>query len=257
MSGTERPDSSRREPGGRAGRTEDRSSGCNGDMHKAPAGVHVTAVDLPRLDVVDGLVSCLEQRGLSVERLSPQSGEDAPEEADRLLRADDKEQRAVLLGVQGAPGRALLAELARQQRTTVVAILPSADPQELAQCVADGAAGAIGAGYSVEQALTVFDQAVNGVICLPATVVSEAIQSARTQTGSPELSEEQVELLKALTDGVTVGDLARTTHRSRRTMTRILRKLYDSIGVGNRRQAVEWATEKGVLAGPASTEVAS
>lgn len=232
----------------------DRSDGTGG----AGTAVEVLAVDLPPLDVADGLVAALQERGLDVVRLEEPQGEGPPEETEDPLRVQSNGSRVVLLGVHdGTPDRALLAELAQQPKTIVIAVVRSADPRQLARCVADGAAGAIGANDDVEQALTVFDQAINGVTCLPAAVVSEAIQAARLDGGSPQLSEQQVELLRALAEGIPVGDLARATHRSRRTMTRVLRKLYDSIGVGNRRQAVEWASARGLLDAPAKTGVAS
>lgn len=258
MTGTVCPKGSGEKPS-RALPVAESGSTRRGDDPEEDGGVlQVIAVDLPPLGVVDGLFGSLRERGLEVVRLEAQLVHGPSDGAEEVLRGQDEGHRVVLLGVQdGTPSRALLAEMAQRPRTTVIAVVPSGDPHQLARCVADGAAGAIGANDSVQQALTIFDQAMNGVTCLPAVIVSEAIQTAKLDAGSPELSEQQVELLRALAEGVPVGDLARSTHRSRRTMTRVLRKLYDSIGVGNRRQAVQWATARGLLNAPRNTGVAS
>ena len=253
MSGTVRPDSSGDEQDQAAPVPDCNEARRSDDTEEAAVPVRVVAVDLPPLGIVDGLLDSLHERGFEVVRLG-RSEDGSAEGTDEVLRGQDDEPRIVLLGVEDStPDRALLAEMAQQPRTTVIAVVASADPPQLARCVADGAAGAIGAEDSVEQALTIFDQAMNGVTCLPAAVVSEAIQTAKSHAGAPDLSTEEIELLRALAEGVPVGDLARSTHRSRRTMTRVLRKLYDSIGVGNRRQAVQWATARGMLTPPTDT----
>lgn len=151
-----------------------------------------------------------------------------------------------LVGVVGREGRALLASAAADAgEIPVVAIVDSADPGDLAACLADGARAVVGPSMGAEEAFSVIDQACRGVTCLPTEALMETIQLARSQP-SADLSPVELEMLSAMVEGMSVTDLARSMHHSTRTMTRLLRKLYDKLGVGNRRQAIEWAVREGV-----------
>ena len=53
--------------------------------------------------------------------------------------------------------------------------------------------------------------------------------------------------LRALAAGATVHQLAERIGYSEREMYRLLRAVYDRLGVPNRTQALVWATRQGIL----------
>jgi len=154
----------------------------------------------------------------------------------------------VVVSATGAAGRVLLAEVcSRSPDLPVVAMLDSGElPDDAIACLASGARGVIDPAMEAEEAAGFVEQAWLGVTCMSSEIVEASIRQARAEPDDCALCPEELELLRALVGGTPVQELAEKTHRSSRTMTRVLRRLYDHIGVGNRRQAVEWALERGL-----------
>lgn len=186
-----------------------------------------------RVRRVRRLATALRHRGFVVRALHPSA-------------LDDVE--VILVSATGAAGRVLLAEVcSRCPDLPVVAMLDSAElPGDAIACLASGARGVIDPAMEAEEAAGVVEQAWLGVTCMSSEIVEASIRRARAEPDDRTLCPEELELLRALVSGTPVRELAEKTHRSPRTMTRVLRRLYDHIGVGNRRQAVEWAVERGL-----------
>ena len=61
------------------------------------------------------------------------------------------------------------------------------------------------------------------------------------------LDQTDIEILKFLADGMTLGAIGRRLDLSERTVRRRLRGICDDIGVGSPIAAVVWAVRRGVL----------
>lgn len=192
----------------------------------------VTGVGVPATPWVRALLGSLRRKGFA-----PLTAEQTVEEAT-----------VVLVGVDGAADRSLIAQLAHSREgLAVVAVVTGDDPHEAVACLVDGARGVIQPSMGPDEAAEVINQAWLGMTCLSSGTLQATLDAVRSEPKDPELDAEQLEVLRALADGVAVADLAARTHRSRRTMTRVLRRLYDCLGVGNRRQAVDWARRQQLI----------
>lgn len=162
---------------------------------------------------------------------------------DELGQAD-----IYLVAVSGPADRALLSEVVQAVgECPVVAVASFSDTWDMAACLADGARGVFDLKMAPSDCVDIVSAACKGVTCMPASALSRAFSMVRSDATMPELNSSDVEVLMALASGISVAELARRTHRSSRTMSRVLRGLYDSLGVGNRRQAVEWAMNNNVV----------
>ena len=63
----------------------------------------------------------------------------------------------------------------------------------------------------------------------------------------PELSDEQLEVLRLFAAGLTVPAVARHTGLSSRTVCRRTRSACDQLGVGTLIEAVAWAARRGLI----------
>ncbi len=80
-----------------------------------------------------------------------------------------------------------------------------------------------------------------------------AITRARSRHASdaprphPQLSRQDLELLRMLADGALIGAVARKLRTSDRTVRRRIRHICDRLGVATPIQAVVWAARQGLL----------
>lgn len=81
---------------------------------------------------------------------------------------------------------------------------------------------------------------------VPTTFVESANLELECQI---DLNDDNLELLRALASGKTVRSIAEAIAYSEREVYRLLRALYDRLGVANRTEALVWAARHGVLDG--------
>jgi DNA-binding NarL/FixJ family response regulator len=186
-----------------------------------------------------GLVATLGEAGFQP---------DLPED---LLAWVRQEQRRVILFTLHAPERwALLAELCRTDpELLVVALLIDTSVRTYAEAIASGAIAAVPRDAPPEVVRRVFEAALEGKSLLPVDVI-RALASP-LGIGKPEQqsapSAREIEWLRALASGTTVGQLADQAGYSERAMFRLLRELYLRIGATKRTEALMRAKEEGWL----------
>jgi DNA-binding NarL/FixJ family response regulator len=174
-----------------------------------------------------------------------------PEMPEDVLAWARQEQRRVILFTLDAPDRwALLAELCRtDSNLMVVALLTDTSIGRYVQAIASGAIAAVPRDASPEAVRRVFEAAVEGKSLLPVEVVRAFASPPGTgepeQQGTP--SAREIEWLRELAGGTTVGQLADQAGYSERAMFRLLRELYARIGVAGRTEALLRAKESGWL----------
>jgi DNA-binding NarL/FixJ family response regulator len=82
---------------------------------------------------------------------------------------------------------------------------------------------------------------------LPTHLLQELATIPGDDSTVAELDQEQIEWLRALARGMTVNQLAESISYSEREVYRLLRALYDRLGVGNRTAALIWAAQRGIV----------
>jgi DNA-binding NarL/FixJ family response regulator len=172
-----------------------------------------------------------------------------PETSEDLLAWVRQERHGiVLLTVQQPRDWSLLAELcSTSPDLIVVAVLEDASTEAYIRAILAGAAVAVSRAAPPESVRQAFKQAVMGVSALPIAVVRALAMSRESHTGVRPLPMHEVEWLRSLARGVTVAQLARRNGYSERAMFRLLRNLYDRLGVKGRTEALMLANRRGWL----------
>jgi DNA-binding NarL/FixJ family response regulator len=174
-----------------------------------------------------------------------------PEAPEDLLDWVQQEQRRVVLFTLHAPERwKLLAELCDADADVlVVALLTETSVPTYVQAIERGAVAAVPRDAPPELVHQVFEAALEGKSLLPVEVVrvlaAARVGGAPEQQDGPSLRE--IEWLRQLAAGVTVGQLADRAGYSERAMFRLLRELYRRIGARNRTEALMRGKEEGWL----------
>jgi DNA-binding NarL/FixJ family response regulator len=179
-----------------------------------------------------------------------------PRESEELLAWSRQEpQRIVILSLETSTDWLLLARLRdNSPEVLVVAILTDVATPNFVRAVLAGAATAIPRDAPAEAVRRAFEAVVEGKSLLPIEVVralsgpGERDASSREGESDP-LQPHEVEWLRELARGVTVGQLASRVGYSERAMFRLLRRLYARMGVRNRTEALISAYQRGWLAG--------
>jgi DNA-binding NarL/FixJ family response regulator len=171
---------------------------------------------------------------------------ETPEDLLAWVRQD--RHRTVLLTVQQLWDWSLLAELCRTSRElVVVALLADASTEAYVRAILAGAAVAVPRAAPPDHVRRAFEEAVKGVSVLPTEVVRALSMSREDRSGAPPLPTNEVEWLRTLARGVTVAQLAHRNGYSERAMFRLLRNLYDRLGVKGRTEALMLANRRGWL----------
>jgi DNA-binding NarL/FixJ family response regulator len=185
-----------------------------------------------------GLMTVLGEAGLLAE--SP---------GDLVAWSQQEARSVIFLTLQADSDWQLLTEL-RQARSDslVVAVLDEVSTAAYVRALSGGATVAVPRDASPQQLRQVFEQAVLGMALLPIHVV-QALTTSRRQPADDGRAPTTRELdwLRELARGVTVGRLAEQSGYSERAMFRLLHDLYRRLGVSTRTEALIRASEKGWL----------
>ena len=130
----------------------------------------------------------------------------------------------------------------------VVGIAPEASVGTLAEIIRLGATVAIGADDPPEHLIGALQNALQGLTLLPLEV-ARAMAARVPPPADPDawITEEELDWLNSLTNGVIVPELAKSAGYSEREMFRVLQRMYRRIGVKNRTEAIVWATKNGLI----------
>jgi DNA-binding NarL/FixJ family response regulator len=130
----------------------------------------------------------------------------------------------------------------------VVAITADANVGTVGEWLRAGATTVVGEDDPTDHLVTALRAAVSGWTALPVnTARAMAARVPPPADPSEWVSEIELEWLRSLMDGTTVPAIAVEAGYSEREMFRVLQRLYQRLGVGNRTEAIVWATKAGLL----------
>ena len=130
---------------------------------------------------------------------------------------------------------------------SVLALLRDPTAEMYIRALQAGAAGAAPWTASPEAIIAVVEAARHQHVLLPQEVVQEITASALLSAELRAIGPSDVEWLQMMAQGKTVAELARAVGYSEREMFRLLRQLYDRMGVRNRTEALLKAARCGLL----------
>lgn len=125
-----------------------------------------------------------------------------------------------------------------------IALLGDGSPTGYREILETGVDSAVARDASLERIVEVVGAAVNHRTVLP-TDVAKGL-AAGVQRGT-DVDDQQARWLRALARGATVEQLADSVGYSERAMYRQLRSLYETLGAGNRTEALLQALRRGLI----------
>ncbi len=140
-----------------------------------------------------------------------------------------------------------LASFASDAGTVVVAVLPHLDIEGYTRSLSLGANGVVYVDTSSTITADVIVAASQGEVLLPSQAAQAIARLAHRERPSTELDAVDLVLLRALSDGTTVAEIANRLHYSERTVRRYLQNLYLRLGVRNRAEAIAVGGKTGLL----------
>jgi DNA-binding NarL/FixJ family response regulator len=160
----------------------------------------------------------------------------------------------VLLGIAGEPDWRLLDEIvAARPDVLLIVMLAVDDVGGWARAVISGAIGALPRNATHAAVCEAVDAAMTGRSLVPFEVL-RAMAAGRAAEGGPgepaparPLTDTELEWLRQLAGGSTVGRLAERAGYSERMMFRLLARVYGRLGVSNRTMAIMRARDEGWL----------
>jgi DNA-binding NarL/FixJ family response regulator len=175
-------------------------------------------------------------------------GFEAASVEDLLTWVRHDERRVVLLTIQVRRDWSMLAELCRNNPDlVVVAVLADATEEAYVRAILSGAVVAVPRDASPAVVRRMVEEAVNGTSLLPTRVVRALIPAREDHSREAPVEAAGLEWLKALARGTTVAQLAERNGYSERAMFRLLRALYERMGVKGRTEALMLANRRGWL----------
>ena len=182
-----------------------------------------------------GLATALAEEGFVVE-----------EPADLLTWHPASDVSAAVLALMGAEEFRLLARLSVERPALgVVALVGTSSPSLAAEALTTGARTSVPEAATVADIVEAVKAAVDGKTLLP---VSVARALASGSCGAPDgcISSREGEWLQLLASGMTTEQLADRVGYSQREMYRVLRRIYDRMGVKGRTAALVQAARWGL-----------
>jgi DNA-binding NarL/FixJ family response regulator len=156
--------------------------------------------------------------------------------------------RIVLVAVPSAREVGLVIDLLQtEDDLVVVALLPEITPDSVREAVLAGACAVAGWDTSSDELVAMLTAGAESRSILPTHLLQELATIQGDDSTVAELDPEQIEWLRALAGGMTVNQLAESISYSEREVYRLLRALYDRLGVGNRTGALIWAAQRGIV----------
>lgn len=173
----------------------------------------------------------------------------APEEPDDPIAwIAAAGHRVVLVAVARVRDVGLVIDLRRADKdVVVVALLPEISPRIVREAMLAGACAVAGWDTSPDQLVALLTAGLESRSILPTHLLQELTAVSGNDSKVVELDQEQVEWLRALAKGTTVNRLAESINYSEREVYRLLRAMYDRLGVGNRTEALIWAAQQGIV----------
>lgn len=176
------------------------------------------------------------------------SGFEPEEPSDPVAWLASADHRIVLLAVDDPADVEIVVDLRRADRNVVaVILLPETTPATVRGALLAGACSVARWDVSSREVLAMLEAGLESRSVLPTTVLHQlAIGNGHGPDEVP-LGAEQIDWLRALAKGMTVTELAERIGYSEREVYRLLRSLYDRLGVGNRTEALVWAARRGII----------
>jgi DNA-binding NarL/FixJ family response regulator len=173
----------------------------------------------------------------------------APEEPDDPIAwVAAAGHRVVLVAVARVRDVGLVIDLRQAEKDlVVVALLPEISPKIFREAILAGACAVAGWDTSSEELVALLTAGLESRSILPTHLLQELATVTENDSKVVELDQEQVEWLRALAKGMTVNQLAESISYSEREVYRLLRALYDRLGVCNRTEALIWAVQQGIV----------
>ncbi len=155
----------------------------------------------------------------------------------------------VLVTLESEPDWVMLARLCdRQSIGVVIALVTEDSTASGVRAMRAGARSVVGRHVTVDVLRRTVDAVVDGQAVMPASVAAVLATEVLQETAaSPDLSPDQLSWLRRLAAGSTVAQLANEVGYSERAMFRLLKSMYQQMGVPNRVQAIVRAQEQGWL----------
>ena len=170
---------------------------------------------------------------------------------DPASLADTAGPLVVLLTVHGDDEWPLLQALGARQDVSVLAVLEDRGPDAWARALAGGADGVVARAAGPADLRAAVAGLLSGTSTLPLPVVrmlaGRAVDPPEPGDTTAAVPERDRSWMRALAQGQTVSELARSAGYSERMMFRNLRELYARLGAANRSQALVRAGELGWL----------
>jgi DNA-binding NarL/FixJ family response regulator len=142
----------------------------------------------------------------------------------------------------------LLARISHDRaEVAVIAFLPEASVPAYVRAMAAGAVTALPRNASMDTVKQVFEEALRGFSILPVEVVQALAAPHEAAGDGPQPTSSELDWLRELAAGATVGQLAERSGYSERAMFRQLHELYAKLQVKNRTEALLAAHRKGWL----------
>jgi DNA-binding NarL/FixJ family response regulator len=129
----------------------------------------------------------------------------------------------------------------------VVALVPEVTPQIVREAVIAGVTSVATWDASPEEVDSLLHAALESRSMVPTSVLEKLVKSSRVSGKPVDISREETEWLQALASGETVSQLAERISYSEREVYRLLRALYERLGVRSRVEALVWAAQHGVV----------
>lgn len=187
-----------------------------------------------------------------IQRLAPTVHLDEASTVDEAISLLENNNQCDLIlldlnmpGMDGFEGFNRLQHVAPD--TPIAVLSGSIDPSDVSQALAHGAAGYIPkttAGSTLVNALQII---LAGEIYVPPALMSAQATRGSRETRNVPLAERQMDVLKALAEGLTNKEIARRLGIAEITVKVHLQSIYRKLGVSNRTEALAAALNRGLV----------
>jgi DNA-binding NarL/FixJ family response regulator len=188
-----------------------------------------------------GIRAILDGTGFRVEELE--------EPKDFAAWSAEKDTHVALVTIEGGKsshGWGVIAQLKQLESGPIVlALLADSTIDRYVSAITAGATSAVARDASPELIRQVFVEAVQGRALLPSDVLTALLRRLQPIRAEDRPSDRDVAWLQALSRGVPVAEIARSTGYSERAMYRLLGDLYTRLGVSKRTEAIRKAIQNG------------
>jgi DNA-binding NarL/FixJ family response regulator len=185
-----------------------------------------------------GLVAALGEAGVFAE---------AP--GDLVAWSRQEVRSVIFLTLESHADWQLLTELRQaHSEPVVIAILADVSVETYLRALGNGATAAIPRDASPQMLRDALEHVIRGMVLLPIDVIRAlTVVESQPPTDHGTPSSRELDWLRELARGVTVGRLAEQSGYSERAMFRLLHDLYERLGVRTRTEALIRASEQGWL----------